>query len=148
MDSPRLRWSWKEGFLFALAWTFRFKDEGLTHPMYKIEGWGTWYLHPLYKMLHWAFLHIRKPFVIILVTFIALIAVAIAFYDIPALIVLEKIFPPKLIRFIFFLYVETVLLSMGWVSFSRFQNLELMRLWKSGRLAPIFPGDREYTDLR
>ncbi len=139
MDSPKLRWTWKEGFRFALAWELRFKrGQNPSYPMNSIEKWSCWYLKPLYQALDWASKRLRRPMMIVLLTFFTALIVSIAFYNIPAFIFLGKIFPAKLIRLFFFIYIETVILGMGCRALGRFQNTALMSLWEKNELEPFF----------
>lgn len=136
------RWTWKEGFRFALAAEFRLKDEGsFGYKMSSIEKIGTLYLKPLYRSFHWISSHIRKPSIIIFATLLVAFLVALTFYNLPTFVLLGKLFPSKWVRFLFFLYIETTLLSLGCRAIGRFSNTLLVDLWKKGQLVPIFPGD-------
>lgn len=140
MDSLKL--SWKEGFLLALAWELRSKD-GASYPMNSLEKWSSWYLAPVYKTLDWSFRNLRKPMTIVLLTLAASLIIGLAFYNIFAFILLEKLCFTTWIRFLFFIYVETIILAMGCKAFGRFHNTLLVSQWKYGKLTPRFPGNQE-----
>ncbi len=137
----RIHWSWREGFRFALAGELLSK-EGLSYTMSPAEKLGSSFLKPLYKVIDFVSKHIRRPLAIILFTIAASLLAFVVFYNIPALVILGRIFPSKYIRFLFFLYTEANLLAMGACAFGRFNNSTLIALWKSGKLEPIFPGDK------
>lgn len=59
--------------------------------------------------------------------------------------ILGKLFPSKAVRFLFFIYIEVNFLGMGCRAIGRFNNQALTELWKDGKLAPVFPGDRNYN---
>src|SRR5262249_46838942 len=103
---------------------------------------GSLYLTPLYKFIHWSSHYLRKPLAIILLTLLSSLCAIVVFYNIPAFIILGKIFPSKLLRALLFLYLETTLFSIGCRAFGRFNNKTLIALWKSNQLVPIFPGDK------
>jgi hypothetical protein len=137
----RIRWSWKEGFRFALARALLSK-EGLSYKMSPAEKIGSLFLKPLYRVIEFVSKHIRRPLAIILFTIAASLLAFVVFYNIPALVILGKIFPSKMARFVFFLYAEANLLAMGFCAFGRFNNSALVALWKNGKLEPVFPGDK------
>jgi hypothetical protein len=140
----KVRWTWKEGFRFALAGEFRTKSNfGLDYKMSRAEKLGSLFLRPLYKSIDWVSNYIRKPFVIILITLLAALITILIFYNIPAFFILGKIFPPKLIRFLLFFYLELQLFGMGCLALGRFNNQVLIDLWKKDQLVPIFPGDSQ-----
>ena len=138
----RAAWSWKEGFLFAFAGELLSEKGSLLHQMSPAEKWGSLFLKPLYRLIDGIAKHIRRPTAIILVTLGAALFSAVVFYNIPAFVVLGKIFPSKLLRCVLFLYVETSLFAIGSRAFGRFNNKRLITLWKSGKLIAIFPGDK------
>jgi hypothetical protein len=85
--------------------------------------------------------HIRQPLAICLFTILATLFAALVFYNIPLFVILGKFFPSKMVRCLFFLYVELNFFAMGCRAFGRFNNKALIELWKKGRLLAIFPGD-------
>jgi hypothetical protein len=136
-------WSWKEGFRFALA-TELFSEEGIDSP-YKMslaERFGSWLLSPLYRMIDLVAKKIQQPLVISLFTILTALFAALVFYNIPAFVILGKLFPSKVVRCLLFLYVELNFFAMGCRTFGRFNNKILVELWKKGRLEALFPGDR------
>lgn len=136
-----MSWTWLEGLRFALAEEFLL-EKGLSYEMSLAEKWGSAFLRPLYRVIHYVSKHIRRPMAIVLFTMVAALSATIAFYNIPALVILGKIFPSQVFRFLFFLYVEVNLVAMGGCAFGRFNNNELVKLWKNGKLEAIFPGDK------
>lgn len=135
-------WSWKEGFKFAFAEVFLL--DGGTTSAYKMnlgEKFGTKLLTPLYRMIDLVSKNIREPLAICLFTILAALIAALVFYNIPAFVILGKIFPSKLVRFLLFFYCELNLFGMGCRAFSRFNNKVLVDFWKKGRLEAVFPGD-------
>ncbi len=137
----RTQWSWREGFRFALARELLSK-EGLSYKMSPAEQCGSLFLKPLYKTIAFTSKQIRRPLAIILFTAAVSLLTFVVFYNIPALVILGRIFPSKIVRFVFFLYAEANLLAMGTCAFGRFNNRALIALWKSGKLEALFPGDK------
>lgn len=135
-------WSWKEGVRFALAGEL-LSEEGIAsvYKMSATERLGSQILKPLYRMIDFASKHIRQPFAICLFTILASLFAALVFYNIPAFIILGKLFPSKIVRCLLFLYVELNFFAMGCRAFGRFNNKTLVELWKRGRLVAVFPGD-------
>ncbi len=141
------RWSWKEGFRFALCWKFQQKVPHESLPMHWLEASGYWIVKPIYQILDRVARGLRKPLVIVLFTLSIACFCAIAFYNIPIWLFLGKVFPAKLVRFLTFLYTELLCLGAGIRAFGRFHNASLVKLWKQDRLIPIFPGRAEKKDL-
>jgi len=134
-------WTWKEGFRFALA------GELLSEQDYKkssAERFGAFFLRPVYKGIDYMSRHIKKPFAILFFTILAALCAIVVFYKIPALIILGKVFPSRLVRFLFFVYIELIVFGMGCRAIGRFNNQDLIKLWKTGKLAAVFPGDERY----
>src|ERR1700710_797489 len=98
------------------------------------EKWGSFFLKPLYQLIGGIAKHIRRPTAIILVTLGAALFSAVVFYNIPAFLILGKIFPSKWLRCLLFIYVEMSLFAMGSRAFGRFSNAELITMWKNGKL--------------
>lgn len=137
-------WSWKEGFVFAFARKLLFaEDVNLTYQMSFGEKLGSQILNPLYRTIEFISKNIRMPLAICFFTLLAALIIGFAFYSIPAFVIFGKLFPVWLVRFLFFFYVELNLLAMGCVSFGRFNNKELVNLWKNDRLIAVMPGDYE-----
>ena len=135
-------WSWKEGLQFALA-TELLTEEGVASS-YKLnvaEKFGSLILKPLYRAIALVSKHIRKPLAICLCTTLAALIAALVFYNIPAFVILGKLFPSKAVRFLLFLYVELNFFAMGCCAYGRFNNKVLVELWKMGRLVAVFPGN-------
>ncbi len=137
------RLKWKEGFQFALARGFRTK-EGLpaSYPMSIGEKFGSIFLTPLYKTFEQISKYIRKPIAISLFTLIAALLAVVVFYNFPAFVILGKLFPYQTVRFILFLYIESILLCIGCRALGRFNNSVLIELWREDKLIPILPGER------
>jgi hypothetical protein len=137
-------WSWKEGFRFALAEQFIAK-EGYTstYKMSAVEKFGSQFLGPLYKIITLLSKHIRKPLAICLATMLAALFTALVFYNVPAFVILGKLFPSKIVRYVIFLYIELNIFAMGCRAFGRFNNKALIKLWKKGQLMAILPGDQK-----
>ena len=135
-------WSWKKGFRFAFAGEFLF-DEGMasTYKMNLGEKFGMQFLRPLYKTIDLVSKNIKEPLAICLFTILSALIATLVFYNIPAFVILGKLFPSKFVRFLLFLYCELNLFAMGCCAFSRFNNEVLVNLWKAGRLVAVFPGD-------
>ena len=139
MESPS--WSWKEGFRFALCW--KLESEGEDVPLNnRMEILGAWMVEPLYKMLDFGSRHLRKPLTVVLATLLTSVILGVAFYNVPAFTILGKIVPVRAIRFLLFLYIESVFFSLGCRAFGRFHNRSLVELWKRGKLVPLFPGEK------
>src|ERR1700733_1602530 len=113
-------WSWKEGFRFAFAGEL-LSEEGLTstYRMSIGEKFGTQLIRPLYKMVDLVSKNIREPLAICFITIIAALIAALVFYNIPAFVILGKLFPSNLVRFLLFLYFELNLFGMGCRAFGR-----------------------------
>ncbi|MFZ4773656.1 MAG: hypothetical protein ACOYK9_06690 [Chlamydiia bacterium] len=137
-------WALKEGVVFALAEKLISKDGGaLPCELVFSERLGYKVLRPLYRVLRFVSKNIRIPLAICLFTMLAALITGIVFYEVPALLILGKLFPAQSIRFLLFMYVELNLLALGGVAFGRFHNKALIRLWKKGLLLPVMPGDRQ-----
>lgn len=137
----KVSWTWREGVRFALAKEL-LSSEGGSYEMNLVERLGSLWLRPLYKLVGYVSKHIRKPAAISLFTVVAALLVVVVFYNIPALVILGKLFPSKTVRFLFFFYIEANILAMGCCAFGRFHNHILVALWKEGKLVPVFPGDK------
>lgn len=140
MELPN-RWSWKEGFRFALCWKLEAK-EGALPINNRPEVLGAWLIEPLYKILDQIARHLRKPLTVVLFALFASLILGVAFYNIPAFTVLGKIVPVKMIRFLLFIYIEATFFGLGCRAFGRFHNRSLVELWKRGELVLLFPGER------
>jgi len=144
MEWSSPRWSWREGFQFALCWQLKAKDAAaLPCPMNFAEKWGLRIVTPLHKTLDWCSFRLRQPLVIVLLTLAVALLCCAVFYNIPVWVFLGKVFPAKLIRFCLFLYLELLCLGMGITAFGRFHNQTLVKHWKAGKLISIFPGNKE-----
>jgi hypothetical protein len=136
-------WSWKEGVRFALATELLSEEKvALSYKMSSAEKLGSWFLRPLYRMIDLVAKKIQQPLAICLFTIVTALFAALVFYNIPAFVILGKLFPSKVVRCLLFLYVELNLFAMGCRAFGRFNNETLVELWKKGRLVALFPGDR------
>lgn len=96
-------WSWKEGFRFAFAEALLL--DGVSASAYKmslVEKFGTQLLKPLYRAIDLVSKNIREPLAICLFTILAALIAALVFYNIPAFVILGKLFPSKLVRFLLF----------------------------------------------
>lgn len=139
----QVNWAWKEGVRFAFAEKFLSQDDSfLTYDKSLSERFGTFFVKPLYKAIDYVARHISKPLAIFLFTILAAFCAMLVFYNIPAVLILGKIFPSKVIRCLLFIYVEVNLFGMGCRAMGRFNNKALIDLWKEGKLTPIFPGDK------
>lgn len=135
-------WSWKEGFRFALAEELiSEEDPTSTYKMSAIEKFGSHILSPLFRTIDFISKHIRQPLAICLFTMLAAFFSLLVFYNIPAFVILGKLFPSKVVRCLVFFYVELNFFAMGCRALGRFNNKMLVELWKRGRLVAIFPGD-------
>src|SRR5262245_57692573 len=107
-------WSWKEGFRFALAGEL-LPEAGIpsTYKLSVAEKFGSRLLRPLYQMIALVSKYIRQPLAICLFTTLAALVTALVFYNIPAFVILGKLFPGKAIRFLLFLYVELNFFALG-----------------------------------
>lgn len=137
-------WSWKEGLRFAFAKEFLLEEGTPTYKMNIQERIGTQLLRPLYRILELVSKNIRQPLAICFFTFLAALTAIIIFYNIPALVILGKLIPFNLVRFLLFLCVELNLFAIGCRAFGRFNNVTLVNLWKKGQLQAVFPGDWEW----
>jgi hypothetical protein len=137
----QVNWTWKESFRFALAGMLLSEED---YKKSSAERFGAFFLRAPYKVIDYVSRHIKKPFAILLFTILAALFAVVVFYKIPALIILGKVFPSRLVRFMFFVYVELIVFGMGCRAIGRFNNRDLIKLWKAGKLAAIFPGDKRY----
>ncbi len=137
-------WSWREGLAFAFASKLLSAEK--SHQPYEMsvgEKWGTRLLQPLYRVIEFVSKNVKMPLAICFFTLLAALLIGFAFYTIPAFVIFGRLFPVWLIRALFFVYVEINLLAMGCVAFGRFNNKELVSLWKNGCLVAVMPGDYE-----
>jgi len=139
----QVNWTWKEGVRFALAGELLSEEDAL-YKKSSAERFGAFFLRPLYKVVDYVSRHIKRPIAILLFTILAAFFAVVIFYKIPALIILGKVFPSKAVRFLFFIYVELIVFGMGCHAIGRFNNRDLIKLWKEGKLSPVFPGDKRY----
>jgi|JI9StandDraft_2_1071091.scaffolds.fasta_scaffold45158_3 hypothetical protein len=136
------RWSWKEGFTFALAAKLLpAHGVDVTYKKTFAEKVGSQILRPLHRAIGFVSRNIKKPVAICLFTMVAALIIGVVFYRIPAFIILGRLFPTQLVRALFFLYAELNLLAMGMQAFGRFNNEGLIAIWKSKRLIAFMPGD-------
>ena len=135
-------WSWKEGVRFALAEEL-LSEAGIasTYKLSVAEKFGSHLLRPLYQMIALVSKHIRQPLAICLFTILAALFMTLVFYNIPAFVILGKLFPGKTVRFLLFFYVELNFFALGCRAFGRFNNKALVELWMKGQLVAVFPGD-------
>lgn len=136
-------WTWKEGFRFALAGEL-LSEESAIYKKSSAERFGAFFLRPLYKAIDYVSRHIKRPFAILVFTILAALCAVVVFYKIPALMFLGKVFPSKVVRLFFFVYAEFTVLGMGCHAIGRFNNQDLIKLWKAGKLDAVFPGDKRY----
>src|SRR5580700_11479467 len=110
----KIKWTWKEGFRFAFASEFRLKDGSVFfYKMSSAEKLGSFFLKPLYKMLAQISKYIRNPLVICIFTIFAAFLSLLIFYNFPALLILGKLFPYQAVRYLLFLYIESIFLCIG-----------------------------------
>jgi hypothetical protein len=142
-------WSWKEGFIFAFAEKLLLVENfDKTHEISFGEKLGSQILKPLYRLIKFVSQNIRLPLAICLFTLLAAIILGLVFYNIPFFVVFGKVFPGWLIRFCLFFYVELNLFAIGCRAFARFNNKDLVTLWKNGQLIAVMPGDYEVRNKR
>ena len=137
-----MSWTWREGFRFALAEGFLAPDAS-SYTESRAERFGAFWVRPLYFVVGYTSKNIKRPMAIFLFTLLAAFCAILVFYNIPAWTLLGKLFPSQTVRFLLFLYVEINLFSLGCRAVGRFNNKLLIRLWKEGKLIPIFPGDQK-----
>lgn len=138
----RIKWTWKEGFRFALASEFRPKDGGIFfYEMSSAEKFGSLFLKPFYKMLAQVSKYIRKPLAICIFTIFSAFLSLLIFYNFPALVILGKLLPYQAVRHVLFLYIESTFFCIGFRALGRFNNKVLVDLWKRNELASVFLKD-------
>lgn len=138
-----IRWSWKEGLVFAFAKKFLPVEGTEALKMNLSEKLGSQLLKPLYRMIEFISKNIRIPLAICLFTLLATLIIGFIFYNIPILFIIGELFPLGLVRFLFFIYVELNLFAMGCMAFGRFNNKALVEHWKRGQLNAVLLGDHE-----
>jgi succinate-acetate transporter protein len=136
-------WSWKEGLRFALAKELLAKKDAPIYTMSSTEKFGSWIVRPLYEITAQISKYIRKPLAICLFTVLSALIATLIFYNIPTFMLFGKIFPSKTVRFVLFSYIEINFFALGCRAYGRFNNKELVKLWKAGSLISIFPGDKK-----
>ncbi len=137
-------WSWKEAIAFAFAGKLlSVTGAENAYEMSFCERLGSQTLKPLYRIMELISKNIKLPLAICLFTILAAFILGFVFYSIPAFIFFGNVFPIWLIRLAFFFYVELNLLAMGCRAFGRFNNKNLIDLWKNGQLIALMPGDYE-----
>lgn len=135
----RIKWTWKEGFQFALAREFLLRDGGLSfYEMSAAEKFGSFFLKPIYKMLGQVSKYIRKPLAVCIFTLFAAFLSLLVFYNFPALLILGKLLPYQTVRYLFFLYIESTFFCIGCRALGRFNNKILVELWKRNALSFVF----------
>jgi|GEM_PF-3594742 hypothetical protein len=135
-------WSWKEGLIFVFARKLLPAEEiDLSYGMSFGERLGSQILKPIYYIIEFVSKNIRMPLAICLFTLLAALIIGFTFYNIPAFVIFAKLFPIELVRFVFFIYGELNLFAIGCTAFGRFNNKQLIDLWKNGRLIAVMPGD-------
>lgn len=138
--------SWKQGFRLAFAKEFHHEDGSTySYEKGKLEVLGSFILKPLQGFLDWVSTRIQKPFVIILMTFMALLIGVLAFYELTTIWFLARFISLAWIRFLFFVYFEMTIFAIGCRAFGRFSNANLLSEWSSGKLIPAFPGDKKFN---
>ena len=141
----KIAWTWKESFQFAFATAFLSQDHSLfIYSKSLTEQFGAFFITPLYKSIGYVSKHIQKPIAIVLFTIAAALFAILVFYNISTITILGKLFPPKLVRCLLFMYVELNIFAMGCCAFGRFSNKSLIEFWKQGKLIPIFLGDQKH----
>lgn len=141
----QVNWAWKEGVQFAFAEKFLLENDFfLTYDKNFSEQFGIFLVKPLYGLIDYIARHVKKPLAIFVFTIVAALCAMLVFYNIPALLMLGKLFPSKAVRCLLFIYVEANLFGMGCRAMGRFNNKTLIDLWKKGKLIPIFPGDSRF----
>lgn len=132
-----MTWTWKEISQFILARELCSKNNiPFQYKMNNTERYCAAFLNPIYRTVEKVIKKLSQRMLIAVVTLVIAIFVLCVFYDFPALVIL-KIFPYQILRFLFFLYIELIFFCMGCRALGRFNNPFLLTLWNAEKTNKI-----------